>query len=212
MKPRRPPSTAGGAPAESDPLSHSTDLTLTSAPAHRSRLKPLESLNEEILALLRRNMTEKDFKPAEILMAQGDPGTFLMVVQTGEAEVSIEKDGTHRVLKRVGPGEVLGEMALLTKEPRMATIKALTQGRAWVLSSDRFDQIAAADPRISALLTLLLASRLGTLQHDAMTGNTFHSNSVRIVLRTFKYRARLSKSPAVSRIWAVFVPWRSRHS
>lgn len=177
MRPRKPHDT-NPAPAQSDPLSHSTDLTLTSAPAHRSRLKPLESLNEEILALLQRGMTVQEFKPDEILMKQGDPGTFLMVVQAGEAEVSIEKDGLRCVLKCVGPGEVLGEMALLTKEPRMATIRALTSGRAWVLSAERFDELAAADPRISTLLTLLLASRLGTLQHDAMTGNTFHGYRV----------------------------------
>ena len=172
MKPRKPPATEG-TPAPSDPLSHSTDLTLTSAPAHR-RFKPLESLNEEILALLQRNMTETLFAPGEVLMRQGDPGTSLMVVAEGEAEVSIEKDGTRRVLKRVGAGEVLGEMALLTKEPRMATITAMTSGRALVLAADRFEEIAAGDPRISTLLTLLLASRLGKLQHDAMTGNTFN--------------------------------------
>lgn len=173
MKPRKPEETHPPS-AEPDSLSHSTDLTLTSALAPRPRLKPLESLNEEILALLRRNMTEQPFVPDELLMKQGDPGTSLMVVAAGEAEVSIEKDGTRRLLKRVGPGEILGEMALLTKEPRMATVTALTKGRAWVLSADRFDELAAADPRISTLLTLLLASRLGTLQHDAMTGNTFH--------------------------------------
>ena len=173
MKPRKPEDTHPST-AEPDPLSLSTDLTLTAPGTPRPGLKPLESLNEEILALLHRNMTGQDFEPSELLMKQGDPGTFLMVVQTGEVEVSIEKDGTRRILKRAGPGEVLGEMALLTGEPRMATIKALTKGRAWVLAANRFDELASAAPRISTLLTLLLASRLGTLQHDAMTGNTFH--------------------------------------
>src|SRR5262245_15530020 len=116
MKPRKPedirPPTA-----QPVPLSVSGDLTLTSPRAANSRIRPLESLNEEILALLHRNMTEQDFEPDEILMQQGDPGTFLMVVQTGEVEVSIEKDDQRRILKRAGPGEVLGEMALLTKEP-----------------------------------------------------------------------------------------------
>ena len=180
MKPRKPPKTknappaSGSVPPQSDPLSHSTDLTLTSAPAHRGRLKPLESLNEEILALVRRNMSEQSFEPGELLMKQGDPGTSLMVLAAGDAEVSIEQDGTRRVLKKVGVGEVLGEMALLTGEPRMATITALTPVSAWVLAADRFEVVAAREPRISTLLTLLLASRLGTLQHDAMTGNTFN--------------------------------------
>ena len=83
MKPRKPEDTRPST-AEPEPLSLSTDLTLTSPGAPRPRLKPLESLNEEILALLHRNMTGQDFEPSESLMKQGDPGTFLMVVQRSE--------------------------------------------------------------------------------------------------------------------------------
>ena len=66
--------------------------------------------------------------------------------------MSVERETSHYVLKRVGPGEVLGEMALLTKEPRMATVKAISAGSAWALSATRFDELAARDPRISTFM------------------------------------------------------------
>jgi serine/threonine-protein kinase len=70
-------------------------------------------------------------------------------------------------------------MALLTKASRMASVKAVTPVRARVMSADHFDDLARRHPRISALLTLLLASRLGTLRHDAMAGNIFHGYRIR---------------------------------
>ena len=178
MTPRKP-GRANHPAADADSVSHTTDLTLSSPNAPRARLRPFESLNAEIFALLRRNMSEHPFRTGDLLMKQGDPGTSVMVIAAGEVEVSVERDAKRYVLSRVGPGEVLGEMALLTQEPRMANVTALTSGSALVLSAERFDELVTSHPRISELLTLLLASRLGTAQHDAMTGNTFNGYRIR---------------------------------
>ncbi len=177
MKPRQPDSNSP--PSDPDSVSETIDVSLSRAPGFLAQVKPFESLNEEILTLIHRNMSEQEFGPGELLIRQGDVGTSLLVVAAGEVEISVEEDGKRHVLKRAGAGEVLGEMALLTKEPRMASVTALTPVRAWVLSADRFDKLARRHPRISALLTLLLASRLGRARHDAMTGNVFHGYRIR---------------------------------
>jgi serine/threonine protein kinase len=118
-------------------------------------------------------MLERSFEPGELLLREGDPGDSLMVVASGKAEVWVRADGGRHVLKRAGAGEILGEMALLTDETRSASITALTPVRAWVLAAERFHQLAAQHPDLSALLTGLLASRLGKARHDALTGKTY---------------------------------------
>src|SRR5262245_32740764 len=135
---------------------------------------PFGSLSAEVLGLIQSNMTEERFPPGSCLMRKGEPGTSLILLEAGEVEVSVGEGEDRHVLRRVGPGEILGEMALLTKEPRMATVTAVTPVRARALSAPRFDELAIRHPSISVFLTLLLASRLGTAPHDAMTGNTFH--------------------------------------
>jgi CRP-like cAMP-binding protein len=168
-EPDRPPDP----PTDHDSVSVTRDLPGTFSTL-AGALQPFGSLNDEILALLQRNMTLQRFEPGDLLMKQGDRGTSLMIVEEGSVEVTVEEGANRHLLKRAHVGEILGEMALLTKEPRMATVTALTPVVARVLSAELFDELAASNPRISTLLTLLLASRLGTAQHDAMTGNTFH--------------------------------------
>ena len=136
-------------------------------------VNPFDALNEDILTLLQANMIERRFEPGEFLMRQGEPGTFLIVMSAGEADVSVEENGKHYLLKRARAGEVLGEMALLTGEPRTASVVAVSPASALVLAADQFERLAQQHPRISTVLTLLLASRLGRAAHDAMTGNTF---------------------------------------
>ncbi len=174
MKPRppkdNPPSSGNERLDETISVPRSESLSTLSDLAS---VNPFDALDQEILTLLQSNMTERRFDPGAFLMRQGEPGTFLIVLSTGEVDVSVEKDGKHYLLKRAGAGEVLGEMALLTGEPRTASVVAVTPASAWVLAADHFDRLARRHPRISTVLTLLLASRLGRAVHDAMTGHTF---------------------------------------
>src|SRR5215475_13553395 len=105
---------------EDDDSMAETDPLPKAGPAAGAGVRPLESLSEEVLELLQRNMSERWFQPGEPLMRQGDPGGSLMVIAEGEVEVSVEQDGQRHLLRRVGAGQIMGEMALLTKEPRMA--------------------------------------------------------------------------------------------
>ncbi len=171
MEPRQPDKPDLSRP-DPDSTALTRDLPLR-RPSPSVGLNPFGSLNQEILALIERNMAGEQFAPGQDLMRKGDPGTSLMVVEEGQVEVSVEQDGERLVITRAGKGEILGEMALLSQGPRMATVTAITPVRVRSLSAERFDELATRYPRISALLTLLLASRLGMAPHDAMTGTTF---------------------------------------
>ncbi len=160
--------------AEGDSLAETMDGTRARDFSFLANQRFFRSLDREILSLLYASMSEVRFEQGELLIRQGDKGDSLLVVAEGEIEVSIVQDGkTHR-LKHAGPGEVVGEMALLTDEPRSASVSACTPVRAYVISAESFHELATRLPKISALLTLLLASRLGKAKHDALTGSTFH--------------------------------------
>ena len=70
------------------------------------------------------------FETGELIMRQGDAGSSLLVISDGHVEISTRDDGARHFIGRAAAGEVLGEMALLTGEPRTADAKALTPVRA----------------------------------------------------------------------------------
>lgn len=176
MKPREPrddPPAVG-----KDPLEETVDVKRDVKQARDFSLlakqRFFRSLDKEVLSLMHSRMVERRFKRGELLIRQGEKENSLMVVVEGEIEVTIREDGKQHLLKHAGPGEIVGEMALLTDEPRSASVTAYTEVRAYVISAESFHELATSHPKISALLTLLLASRLGKAKHDALTGNTFH--------------------------------------
>ena len=171
MNPRDPKN--DGPPAGHDPIDDTVDAPVSEISNFLAKLRPFKRLDTEILKLIHKSMSDVMFEPGELLMKQGDPGTSLMVVADGDVEIGVDEEGGHHVLKLAHAGEVLGEMALLTNEPRSASVRAVTAVRAWVLPAERFHELAAKHPRIGVLLTLLLASRLGRLEHDALTGKIF---------------------------------------
>jgi CRP-like cAMP-binding protein len=63
--------------------------------------------------------------PGERIVLEGDEGDSLFVIADGEVEVLVTVDGRQRQVGLMGRGEVIGEMALLTGEPRNATVRAV---------------------------------------------------------------------------------------
>ena len=77
----------------------------------------------------------------ETLVAQGEAGDELFLLFDGV--LAVEQDG--RQVTEVGPGAILGEMALLEGGRRTATLKAVTRCRVAVVPGDRVDRAALAE-------------------------------------------------------------------
>jgi CRP-like cAMP-binding protein len=112
-------------------------------------------------------------KPGQVLINEGDPSDWLMVLMSGTVDVGKRKVGGEGVseevtestrLAVVRQGAVLGEMSMIDGEPRYASCWALTDVDAGVLSRDGVARLIAAQPAIGAKLlvklTQLLAQRL----------------------------------------------------
>lgn len=81
-------------------------------------------LPKEALEALVSNLTLVSLEENAVLFREGDPGDALYVIVEGE--VSVQAEGPPRVeMARLGPGSFIGEVALMTDQPRSATVMAV---------------------------------------------------------------------------------------
>ena len=105
-------------------------------------------------------LERKTFQEGDVLFKEGDDGTHALIVQSGEVEIVINADQDEEVvLATVGAGGIIGEMALLDQNNRMATARASTGGSSIIVTSQVFNlKLQKTDPFIRGLL-LILADR-----------------------------------------------------
>ncbi|MGA9278902.1 cyclic nucleotide-binding domain-containing protein [Ilumatobacter sp.] len=98
--------------------------------------------------------------PGERIVVQGAEGDSLFVVADGEVEVLIEYEGRDRVVDTMGPGAVIGEMALLTGERRNATVRAIDTAMILQIGTRQYESILRAHPEWVNDLALMMQERL----------------------------------------------------
>jgi len=101
------------------------------------------------------------FPKGQIIIHAGDQGDSFFQIISGLTRVfRTSEDGVEVTLATMGPGESFGEMALLTGEPRSASVETLEACGILVISKRSFDQLAAENPQFSLALSKTLSSRL----------------------------------------------------
>jgi NADH:ubiquinone reductase (H+-translocating) len=73
-----------------------------------------------------RGATQAHYEAGEIVFEEGDAGDSLLMILSGQVEVIKRVDSELQRIRTLGPGEYFGEMALLGRQPRSATTRALT--------------------------------------------------------------------------------------
>jgi cAMP-dependent protein kinase regulator len=97
-----------------------------------------------------------DYAPLEHLIKQGTTGYEFLVILAGEVDVVI--DG--HVIANLGPGDQVGEMALLDGAPRNASVIAKTPVRALLVGSREFRALVHQVPSLDRQLLISLTRRL----------------------------------------------------
>jgi len=95
-------------------------------------------------------------QPGDVLCREGTPGEYFYMIVQGEAEVR----KNQKVVNTMGPGEVFGEMSLLTGEPRSATVIAQTPMELYQLHQEHFNDVLTWSPHMAWALSRSLARRL----------------------------------------------------
>lgn len=111
------------------------------------RRHPLFSaLSREDIAKVLGKMEERYYASGATIFSQGDPGDSFYIIQTGAVQVVLENRGRAEIIRVQGPQEWFGEMALLSGEPRSATIVALRDSLIWRLSRHAWDELIDKHP------------------------------------------------------------------
>lgn len=121
------------------------------------RATPLfEHLSRRDLAHVARMATDVELAAGAELIREGEPGDTFYVVVAGEIEV--RKRG--RRVARLGPGSFVGEIALLSRSPRTATVTAATPLRVLALAGDDFVALLDRLPELWLKVARALADRV----------------------------------------------------
>ncbi|MDJ0731716.1 MAG: cyclic nucleotide-binding domain-containing protein [Crocosphaera sp.] len=121
--------------------------------SHVEVLQQLPEAEKQAIASL---VTPIYAQPKQVLCKEGEPGDYFYMIAQGEAEV-IEDE---KVLTVLEAGEIFGEMSLLTKEPRSATVIACTPMELYQLNEENFAQVLTRSPHLALALSQTLARRL----------------------------------------------------
>ena len=108
------------------------------------------------LASLGRFLREVDFPAGRMIVQEGRTGTGLHVIIEGETKVVVG----DRTRRRLGPGAFFGEISLLDRGPRTATVVAETPVRTLTLSAWNFRAALKEHPSMAVKMLEELASRV----------------------------------------------------
>lgn len=119
----------------------------------------LAGLAGDQLARLASSVTMHRLAAGEWLFHQGDPGDSLYVVTAGSIDL-VEETGPNTVVRTLSHGQCVGELALLTGEPRQFGVRAHRDSELARLGREDVERLLLAEPGFGLALTRLLAERL----------------------------------------------------
>jgi transcriptional regulator with AAA-type ATPase domain len=136
------------------------------------RVDIFKDLPSENLAAIIPRLTEKTFPAGTTIIYRGDPGHSMFIILDGAVAVTLRNDeGFEYTLATLKAGDVFGEMALLTGEPRSANVKTLSAVRLFELCQESFFELVSAYPTLhDSLLRLLVQRRGRTAVHQQSPG------------------------------------------
>jgi CRP/FNR family cyclic AMP-dependent transcriptional regulator len=121
----------------------------------------LADVPDQIAADLLAGATPRHLTADEVLFLADDPGDGFYRLDEGLLKVSIASaTGAERILAILGPGSIVGDLAIIDGKPRSATVTALRDCKLRFLSRAAFEAFAAKEPDIYKYLLKVLAARL----------------------------------------------------
>ena len=135
--------------------------TVSSAHDLLSHVPLLASLDPAQLHALAGACVARVIAAGDIVFRKGDPGDALYIVEAGTVEAVLDEGtASEQVVSRFVTGDFFGEMALLTGQPRSATVRARADSRLLALGKVHFDRAVADDPELALRLSRALSARL----------------------------------------------------
>jgi len=113
-------------------------------------------LSKREIARLARDVHDRTFPAGSVLSEQEGFGTIFMMIAEGQATVSVN----GKPVRTLKPGDYFGEMALIDRSPRSATVTAATDLRCLMLTQPVFRPFAMSHPETMWALLELMVQRV----------------------------------------------------
>ena len=126
------------------------------------RYSSVEELANDIDAFLRGeiNFRHKIFKKNELLMREGELGSESYIIVDGKVQVYKNVNGKRIEISILRKGDIVGEMSIITSEPRTASVVAMQKTEVMVLNQDLFKEYLGKSPAWLSKTFISLAERL----------------------------------------------------
>jgi CRP/FNR family cyclic AMP-dependent transcriptional regulator len=124
-----------------------------------AKVPMFSACNQKELRKLAAAVDRVEVPKGEVLMTEGTPGHEFFLIVDGKANVTLR----GKTLAKLGPGDFVGEMALLDQGPRSATAVAQTPMELLMLTSRDFSNILEEIPLVTKKIMKGMASRLRTI-------------------------------------------------
>lgn len=124
-------------------------------------------LNRKSTEQVARRMRTARYAKDEIICNEGDAGNRMYIIVAGEVVILKDMGWGQRELQRMHSGETFGEMALISKERRSATVKAVAKTLCLQFDQKDFDELLDQDPHFAQRVAQLLNRRLADLGDES---------------------------------------------
>jgi CRP-like cAMP-binding protein len=147
----------------------------------------LAALDDDELSMLRTDLQEAVFGGDEIICREGDPGDAFFVLRKGTVEVVARSAaGLEAHVADLTAPAFFGEMALLTGEPRSATVRAKGDAELLIVERTGFEALFKTHPSVAAAVSRVLAARQSELRErreQTVTTESSESRSRRLLAK-----------------------------
>ncbi len=154
----------------------------------------LSELSDEEIAMLAPSLRDVGFGRGEVVCREGDPGTTLFVIRRGTVEVVARgADGREAHVADLSSPAFFGEMAVLTGEPRAATVRAKSDTELLVVEREGFEALFRSRPGVAEAMCQVLATRQSELRerreqaHASDTTESRASGLLQKIQATFRF-------------------------
>ena len=124
------------------------------------RVPLFAELSEEDLSSIADAAEPVEVVAGEVLAGEGEPGDALFVIVSGELQVVKRSRTTDVPIALLGPGEIVGEMAIFEAQPRMASVRAVSATRVIRIGRDEVIELVSTRPSATVSMLRTVMGRL----------------------------------------------------
>jgi NTE family protein len=125
-----------------------------------AKLPILADADSETIDALFARLRPVRVHAGDVVIREGDAGDRLYLVRSGRLRVLVEQEDGPKILRELGAGAAIGELALLTGSPRSATVEAVRDSELLELEADVFHSLLERDSGFAIAVARALAHQL----------------------------------------------------